>query len=153
MKRGAFTLIEALVTVMIISILGAVIIPTYQLLLSQLQLSTATEQASDQIRLAQQKTVTEQSIYGVTLTTNATTVPLFLYDPVAGTKTPQNTLNLPSNIIISTVSFTNQTDIRFATSGAPNYSGYILLEDTVRGRYRKIEVRPSGNIISNTAEY
>jgi hypothetical protein len=103
--------------------------------------------------LAQQKTVTEQQIYGVTLTAGATSIPLFLYNTTNGAKTTQTTLTLPTNIAIHQVNFSSQSDIRFSTSGAPSTSGNVVLVDSIRLRYRKIEIRPSGNILSNTSEY
>lgn len=154
MKRApGFTLLEIVVTVGILALLAAFTLPTYQLILSQIQLNSAVEQTADLTRLAEQKTVTEQSIYGVTFTVNATTIPMFLYNSVNSTKTTQSTLVLPTNISISQVNFSGNSDIRFATSGAPNFSGTVVLHDSIRNRNRVVEIRPSGNILSNTAEY
>ncbi len=147
MMRRAFTLTELLVVVMILALLATFTVPTYQLILSQLQLSQAAEQAADHVRSAQQRTVTEQVVYGVTLTTNATTIPLFkITNPVTLTKATQETYSLPQNIKISATSLSNQTDIRFSTAGAPSTSGTFTIQDTVRNRTRLVEIRPSGNI-------
>lgn len=151
--RRGFTLLELVVVMGLLVLIGSFTIPTYQILLSQLQLSSAVDQVAEQIRLAQQKTVTEQSIYGVTFTSGSNSVPLFLYNSGNGTKTTQSTITLPTYIIIDTVSFSGNSDVRFATSGAPNYSGYLTLEDTVRSKSRKIEIRPSGTVITNGAEF
>lgn len=133
--------------------LAAFIIPTYQLILSQFQLTSSAGQIAEFMRFAQQKTLTEQKIYGVTLNSNAAIIPQFLYNSDTGTKTTQTTYALPSNIIISQVNFSGNSDIRFTTSGAPSVSGNIVIKDTVRNRSRRIEVRPSGAILANTGEF
>jgi prepilin-type N-terminal cleavage/methylation domain-containing protein len=151
--RKGFTLLELVVVMGVIVLIATFTVPTYQLLLSQLELSSAVDQVSGQVRYAQQKTVSEQTIYGVTFTSGSTSVPLFSYNAGTSTKTTVSTVTLPGYIQIDVVSLSNQTDIRFATSGAPNYSGYITLRDTVRNKSRKVEIRPSGTVISNTAEF
>jgi prepilin-type N-terminal cleavage/methylation domain-containing protein len=152
-RRRAFTLIELLVTVGILTLLAAFIVPVFELMLSQLQLATATNDVAELMRQTNQKTVTEQVIYGVTFTSGASTIPQFLYNTSNGTKTIQSTYTLPSNICIDTVSFSSNTDIRFSTSGAPNASGYVVLVDTVRNRRREIDLRPSGSVFANQSEY
>jgi type II secretory pathway pseudopilin PulG len=151
MTRG-FTFIELLVVTGLLVLLGAFITPTYQLIMAQLQLSASVDQVAEHIRLAQQKTVTEQQIYGVTFVTGSSSVPLYLFNPVTNGKTTQNTLSLPAYISIHSISFGGQSDVRFATSGAPNVSGNLVLRDTIRGRNRLIEIRPSGAVITNTPE-
>lgn len=151
--RRGLTLIEMVVVTGILVLIAAFVTPTYQLILSQLQLNATVEQVAEHIRLAQQKTVTEQQIYGVTFTAGATTIPLFLYNPNSGTKTTQSTVTMPAYITIYQVNFSGQSDIRFATSGAPTYSGNLVLRDTIRQKNRRIEIRPSGTVITSGAEY
>lgn len=152
MRSRAYTLIELLVTMSLLALLSGFVIPTYQLIVSQLELSGATNEVADFVLLTEQKTVTEQQIYGLTLTENATTLPQFLYDPVSTNKTAITTLTLPAHIKISAVNFSN-TDVRFSTSGAPNSAGNFVLTDTVRNRSRRVEIRPSGAILTNTGEF
>ncbi|HSI20606.1 MAG TPA: type II secretion system protein [Verrucomicrobiae bacterium] len=150
--RRAFTLIELLVTVGILTLIAAFVTPTYQLVLSQLQLNSAVQEVAEHIRLAQQKTVSEQNIYGITFTAGSGSVPLFLYNPADGTKTTQSTISLPAYITVNTVSFSGNSDIRFTTSGAPNYSGSLTIRDSVRSKSRTIEIRPSGTVITSSGE-
>ena len=148
--RRAFTLVELMVSVMVLAMLAAFTVPTYQLLLSQQQLSSATADVADFIRLTSQKTVTEQVVYGFTVTANAKTITMFSVN--GATQTVVQTLTLPSSIQVGTVNFSGNSDVRFSTNGAPSVSGNFTLLDTNRARSRLIEVRPSGNIRTNAPE-
>jgi len=158
MKLAAFTLFELLIAVSLLLLLSAFTVPTFQILISQIQLNTATNQVADILRLDEQRTLTQQQIYGVTLVASSTTVPQFLCLNVAcAVSTDKSmltpTYTLPTNVVIDQVNFSGNTDIRFATSGAPSTSGELILLDTSRNKRRKIEVRPSGAIIYNFPEY
>lgn len=150
MIRRAFTLVELLISVLVLALVASFTIPTYQLLLSQQQLNAAVDQSSDFIRYAAQQTVTEQVVYGFTVNTNGTNITMFKI--VGTTQTTVKTLTLPSAIQIGTVSFSGNTSIRFTTAGAPSASGYFTLYDTIRNKSRSVEVRPSGNVRTNTSE-
>ncbi len=150
MTRRAFTLVELLVTVSVLAFLAAFTVPTYQLLLSQLQLNSAVNEAANFIRTAQQRTVTEQQVYGITLTLNDDAIPMFV---VQGATSPViGTMDLPNSIEVGSISFGGQTDIRFSAAGAPSTSGSFTLRDTIRNRSRTIEIRPSGTVRANTSE-
>jgi len=153
MKRRGYTLIELIVTVALLAFIAAFAVPTYQLILAQAQLTSATAEVSDFLLETQQKTVTEQTIYGVTLNVSGTTIPQYTYNPITQVKTSKSTFNLPSNTQIIQVSFSGNSDIRFATTAAPNVSGYLVIEDTVRMRAKKITISPSGSITANQPEY
>lgn len=149
-RKRAFTFIELLVIVGIVALLAAFTVPTYQLILSQLQLSEATSQVGDFIRLSEQKTVTEQKTYGVTLTAGGNIISQTL-TTVSGTTTTVtvvSTLTLPSNIVVSSASFGSSSSVTFTTAGAPSLSGSLVLNDTVRSRNRQISVRPSGEVVA-----
>jgi|GEM_PF-5236766 len=149
MKR-AYTFIELLVVVSVLAMLVAFTIPTFQLILSQLQLNSAVNQVTDFIRLAAQKTVTEQQIYGITL--NPGSVNVTMFEMVNGVKTTVQTSTLPTNMEIDQVSFNGNSDISFTTNGAPTVSGQFTVEDTIRNKSRVVEIRPSGNIVDNSVE-
>lgn len=156
--RRAYTLVELLITISVLSMLAVFTVPTYQMVLSQLQLGSAAESVADFIRLTEQRTVTEQKPFGITLTANATSIRQFVYNTANGQKTyPSDaalqTHVLPSNIIISQVNFSGASDIRFAASGAPNVSGNVVLTDTIRNRSRRVEIRPSGTVFANQGEF
>jgi len=146
MKR-AYTLIELLVTISVLAMLTAFTVRTYQLILSQLQLNSAVSQVTDFIRLAAQNTVTQQQTYGVTINSGA--VSMTMFEMVNGTKTVVQTTTLPTNMEIEQVSFGGASDISFTTAGAPTISGQFSITDTIRNESRLIQLRPSGNILSN----
>ena len=149
--RG-YTLIELLIAISILALLASFAVPTYQLILSQLQLTTAANQIADLMRLQEQRTVTEQRTYGLTLTANATTVPYFLCTNIDCSIKTTLSYSLPSNIKISSSTFPN-FDVLFTTAGSPDFSGTLILIDTTRGRHRNVMIKPSGAVEDNSAEY
>ncbi|MBU6389370.1 prepilin-type N-terminal cleavage/methylation domain-containing protein [Patescibacteria group bacterium] len=155
-SRRGFTLIELLVVIGLLALLASFLIPTFQLLLSQYQLTSAANQVADYLRLTEQKTVTEQQAYGVTFSAGASTVPQFQFvsTPLPnGTKTSAGSLTLPNGISISAVNLNGNADIIFSTSGAPSVSGNVILLDAARNRHREIDIQPSGAIFNNKPEY
>jgi len=148
----SFTLVELLVVAGLLALVASVAIPTFQLLLSQAQLSAATTQVADMLRLQEQQTVTQQKIYGVTSIAGATSIPNFLCLNGGCTSKTIQYLALPNNIQISGETFAGN-DVDFSTAGAPNYSGTLTLEDMSRLRRRDIQIKPSGAILDSTPEY
>ena len=153
MRTSGFTLVELLVAIFVMTMVASFIVPTYQLILAQAQLGEATTQITDFLRLTEQKTVTEQQIYGVTLTANATTIPQYVYNPLTSAKTVQTTFALPTNVKVYAVNFSGNADVRFTTAGGPNVSGNVVIMDTIRTKKRQIDIRPSGTILANSSEF
>ena len=145
MKR-AYSLVELLVTMSILTLLAAFTVPTFQLILAQYELSQTTTQVANFLRLTEQKTVTEQQIYGITLTANATTISQYIYNPTTSAKTIQTSFSLPVNTSIGAVNFSGNNDITFSTAGSPSTSGNFTILDTIRNRTQQIDIRPSGGI-------
>lgn len=153
MKR-AFTLLELVVVTGLIALLTAFALPTYQLILTQLELNSATTQVTDFLRLTEQKTITEQVVYYVVLTAPSTT--LTQYKTQSGGNVVTATLTLPSSIQVDSLHFGSglpSNQLAFSTTGAPNISGYLVLKDISRIKYREIDVKPSGGILDNSSEY
>ena len=134
----------------VLMLLASFTIPTYQLILSQVQLNSAVNAVSDYMRLAAQRTVTEQTVYGVTLIAGSTSIPM--YNVVGANKTVIDTYTLPTNMTLDSVSLGGTSLLSFTTSGAPSATGSITIKDTIRNRTRVIQIRPSGNILNNQAE-
>ena len=153
MRKSGFTLIELLVVIGLMSLIAAFTIPSYQAILSEEQLSQATDQLVGFLLLTQQKTVTEQKIYGVTFTAGATSISQYVYDPVSSNKTPTTTFNLAQNTQLGAVNFSSQSDIRFSTGAAPNVNGSLEIYNPSQNRHKLIIVSPSGSITANQSEY
>ncbi len=176
-RKPGFTLFELVLVLGIMAVVSIFIVPSYQLFLSQAQLSAATSQVAELMRLQQQQTVSEQKIYGFTISANTlvvaylrctnadctttvsdnytvgpTTIAKYLCENVGCTAKTVSLYTLPSSIVVSSTSFSSQTDIRFSTAGAPSTSGSLRLRDTTRNRYRTIDLRPTGAILYNTPE-
>lgn len=148
----AYSLIELIIAISVLTLLSSFVVPTYQIIMSQMQLGAAVDEVTDLLRLSEQKTVTEQKIYGVTLTANASTIPQYILNPDS-TKTAQPTYTLPANIKIGEVNFSGNSDIRFSTSGAPNVSGNLVITDIARSRSRRIFIKPSGSVFATQGEF
>jgi prepilin-type N-terminal cleavage/methylation domain-containing protein len=142
-RTKAYTLIELIVTMTILALLAAFVVPTYQLILSQLQLNTAVNQVSDLIRLSEQKTVTEQQIYSIDLVAGGTSI-----TQKRNPSTVISTLNLPTYVTIGAVNFGGATNVAFTTAGSPGVAGNFVLTDSARNKSRQIDIRPSGAVIS-----
>lgn len=150
--RKAYTLVELLVTISVLALLAAFVVPSYMLIMSQAQLNTAVSEVSNLLRYNEQKTVTEQKTYGLTFSAGSGTIPIFIKN-VDNSKTAQPTYTLPVNIVLGAVNFSGSSDVLFTNSGAPNVSGSFVLTDTVRNKSRLLTVKPSGEIVANTGEY
>jgi prepilin-type N-terminal cleavage/methylation domain-containing protein len=178
LRARAVTLIELIVAAAVMAIVALFTVPTYQLILAQAQLSSATNLTVEQIRLQVQRTVSEQQIYGFsarsvntvvayqvcqnlacTSTTNSNytvgpgVIASFLCRNVACTAKDVALTTLPVNVVVDSTSFGGQTDVRFSTAGAPSTSGSLVLRDTIRNRRRQIDLRPSGAILPGSREY
>lgn len=134
----------------ILASLALFTIPTYQLVLSQVELNGAVNDVTDFIRHAAQRTVTEQIVYGVTMNSGASSI--VMYQLNGNTKTTVATQNLPTNMQVGTVSFGGATSVSFTTVGAPSVSGFLTIKDVNRNKSREIDIRPSGNIRNNQGE-
>ena len=150
---SGYTLVELLIVVALMALVAAFTVPTYQLILAEEQLSSATGQLVDFMQYTQQRTITEQKIYGDSFTAGGTTVQQFLYDTQSGNKSSQTTFSLAPNTQISAVNLNTSSDVRFSTSAAPSVSGTIEVMDSQRGRHKLITVAPSGTITANQPEY
>jgi type II secretory pathway pseudopilin PulG len=156
--RPAYTLIELLLIIIILALLAAFAVPTFQLIISQEQLSTTTAQLGDTFRKVAQDTVTQQKDYGLKLCTdnNASFMEYILGDPNISSSvpcplTPPRFFSLPNNIIVYQMP-SNTNYIYFNSAGAPNVNGNIILKDTARNRCRNLVIQPSGSISTNQPE-
>jgi type IV pilus assembly protein PilE len=134
LKRSekGFTLIELMVTVVIIAILARIAIPSY---ISSVQKSRRSDAKSHLLQLSQ------------FLEQNYTLTNSYILNSAGGTIGPVNT-NLPAALIISPSTGTKYYDLSFATP-APTATSYILQAVPVNGSAQAND--PCGTLtITNT---
>ena len=153
MRRPGLTFIELIVILAILALLATFVIPTFDLILNQLELNTAISQVQDLLRLTEQRTVTEQKNYYVSFNTGGQIITQYVENTSGGSDQVVSTITLPSSIVVDSLAFGGATTVRFATTGAPSVSGSLVLLDTGRIRHRKIDVRPSGSVVADGSEY
>ena len=154
MRKPGYTFIELVVVTALLALLATFTIPTFQLLLSQFELTTSVGQVGDLLRLSEQRTVSEQKVYYVSLVTGGQTLTQYLQTTPSDQSV--GTLVLPSAIVVESLTFgTAQSlySVKFTTAGAPQVSGTVVLHDTVRDRRRTVVVTPSGAINTSGPEY
>lgn len=105
-ERG-FTLPEVLITIVIIGILAAIAIPSWQAIVEGRQVDSATNQLVSDLRLANSKTTNQLTPYRVELT-NASS--MYQFGPV-GSLAPRT---LPDNVKVST----SLTTLEFKPDGS-----------------------------------
>lgn len=148
-KRG-FTLVELIIVLAIISLLTAVTIPLWRQFAPNFKLSSETEKVVQELRLAQQKTVTEQITYLVRFDKEAEsyTVIRLVPDPEnPGEYLPETvkTQTLDSEIEIKELYNLGEPEIKFTAAGGVAEAGQIELANR-QGKTKLIDVRPSGFI-------
>ena len=135
----AFTLIEFLVVLAIVSILIGIILPAYKMLQPSFQLSGAVRTLLTDLRYSQQLTVTEQVNYCLKFFLSEKKYQIIR----CGQSNPILEVFLPAEIAtFDAVGFTDN-QVEFNPYGAVKESGSILLVNT-SNKTKTIEVKPSG---------
>jgi len=141
MRQSGFSIAEIVVALTIITIITAISIPVYQSIGPSLTLRSAVRDLASDLRLAQQKSVTEQIIYAV------------IFDLDDQSYTVVNTVSSSTLIsksihtqitIATTTGLTDQT-ARFTATGAVIESGDIVLEH-ITGASSTVSIKPSGYV-------
>lgn len=155
MKRG-FTLTEMLVIIAVIGVLVGAAWPLLYPAQKRAQTKLDAQKIADELRLAQEQTLSEQDIFGVRLNggTNTVTVVNYgqSYDGEADVATIVETKQLDSNVAIvdtTLVDPVKQTaEVRFAKTGTPSITGTVTVSNPVNdaGLRWIVEVTPSGLI-------
>lgn len=146
----AFSLIELVTVIAIITIITAISIPVWRAFAPSFKLRQETERIVQELRLAQQKTVTEQITYLVRFNKEAES-----YEVIRLLPDPEN----PDNYIPETVESETldpeigidelynltEPEIKFTAAGGVVEAGQIELVNN-KGDTKLIDVRPSGFI-------
>lgn len=144
--RQGFTIIEVLAAIGIIVLIAILGIPAFRARQQSAQLSYDARTIVGGLRLAQQKTVTEQVTHLVLLTTD---------DPQnwklvrrSGGDTVLDTQPLTSGITFQNTGGFANNEIVFTSTGAVVESGTVILQNAA-GQTADIEIKPSGYVRTN----
>jgi len=138
---NAFSLIELLITLAVISIIIGIAIPTFITLRPDIQLNESARDFVTDLRYAQQLTITEQIEYCAKYFLSEKKYQILQCDQSIVLLEK----NFPNEIIdISITGFSNN-ETRFNPYGAVKESGSIILKNT-KNNTKTIEVKPSGFI-------
>jgi len=141
--QAGFTVFEILIVIGIIVLLTAIAIPNLNRYQPNLKLSAAAKGLTEDLRYAQQLTITSQQVYSISL--DLANAKYQLLNLEAATSTVKEVL-LPEGIIFDTAS-TTVSLIKFNSYGAASTgsSGQIFLKNS-NNRTRIINIKPSGYV-------
>lgn len=141
-RKFGFTLIEVLTVIAIIGILAAIGVPFFNNYRQSLNLSNAATRLTGELRLAQQRAISEQQKYSVQfdLTLNA-------YDLIKESDgSLVEIITLPTPLTLTNLTgFNNTTRATFNPVGAVDNDGSITIQDN-SGNGLVIQVQPAGFI-------
>lgn len=167
--KKALTLIEALVVIAVISILAGTITPSLSRYLPGVQLNGTTRSLASDLRVAQERTVTEQKQYlirfacsisqakvpdlifarakadiigGSVGSSNCTSYQMIRLD--GGIEEIMRQINLPNGEVISLDATITQNQIMFSSDGGPSSNGNITLSNDTNSKV--VNVSPAGFI-------
>ena len=142
-KKG-LTLIEIIVVVAILMVVLGVGLASFRALSSQIELNGSTKNLIENLRYAQQLSVTEQMEYGIIFSTT-TEQKYELVKHQDGSTTTIKEISLPSEVYFKSITPLDNNEIRFNSYGAVKESGDVILENE-KEQTITIRIRPSGFI-------
>lgn len=141
MRQSGLSLIEIIITLTIITIITTISVPIYQSIGPTLALRATTRDLASDLRLAQQRSVTEQIIYAVSFDIDNGRYEII---NTVSSSTIQTKLLHAQISIATTTGLTDQT-VRFTATGAAIESGTIVLTHS-DGASSTISIKPSGYV-------
>lgn len=141
MRHLGFSLIEIIIVLTIITIITAISVPIYQSIGPTLALRASARDLASDLRLAQQKSVTEQIIYAVVL--DPANSQYSIIDTVSSSTI--QTKELHNQITIATTTGLTDQTVRFTATGAAIESGSIVIMHN-DGASSTISIKPSGYV-------
>lgn len=140
MNFKAFTLVEVLIVIAIISVIAGVSWSTFKVLQPSLQLASIARDLTTDLRYAQQLAVTEQVNHGVRFSTTADEYQIIRY----GTTTEEILRkSLPENVDFQEIVGFSNNEVIFNPYGAVKTAGTVCLINT-KNTTTTIEIKPSG---------
>ena len=142
LTHEGFSLIEVILVIALLGLLSSLIFPNFKGSLDKYKLEVAAQELAQNIRLAQQKSISEHTSYKVLLGKNN-------YQVLAGVR--GNLVKLPSGVSIEwTTYYEVDRTIVFHPSGAPNRGGTICLASNDNRLYVIVSIATGRIRIGNT---
>lgn len=119
---SGYTLIEVVMVIAVLSLLSTIILPDFKKTLSKYKLEVAARELAQNIRLAQQKTITEGVTYKIVFDLHR----MDNYQLLAGRR--GKLIKLPSGVLLDWTTYSDvDKTLSFNPSGAPNRGGTIAI--------------------------
>ncbi len=148
-KESGLSLAEILVAMGIILILALLIYPNLKTYLNQQLLSANAEKFVGYLKLAQQRTVTEQLKYAIKV--NLLSQNYYLVKKGSPDIVLEN-YSLAEPISFNQINGLVDNEVVFNPTGAVDFSGDIYLLHQQTNEQKKIMIKPSGYVVSEKVE-
>jgi type IV fimbrial biogenesis protein FimT len=157
MRKDGFTLIEALVTIVILGVLAVIAVPRFSLWMPDMRLRSAVRDLKSDMELAKLKAIRENAFVAVTFNLGANSYTAFVDDGEGGGVANDLTLNgseevlttviLPSDVTMYEASFSLlgarcHFNSRGLTGGS---AGHVYMRNT-NNNYRGISLNTVGRV-------
>lgn len=142
--KKAFNLIEVMVVIGIMSILAAALVPTLGNYLPGIQLNGSARTLASDLRLAQEKTVTEQNQYALIFDLSSSPKNYKLVKFGELNEPALKEVDFASNENVTLDSTISDNRIVFSADGGPSSSGNIVLSNNAGSK--TINISPAGFI-------
>lgn len=143
-NKFGFTLVEMIVTLGVISILVATLVPVISNYLPGVQLNGATRQLTSDLREVQERAITEQNQLLIRFYPAASPTYYQLIRKLSDSEEQLRQVNLPSGATLSLEASIADNQVIFSPDGGPSSSGKITLN--IGGKEKKIDVSFAGYI-------
>ena len=143
MKKG-LTAIEMIVVISIIGIMAGMIVPTISKYLPGIQLNGSAREITDNLREAQERTVTEQNQHLVRFFPTASPAYFKLIRIVNSNEELMRQVNLPTSQTLTLDETIADNQIIFSPDGGPSSSGNITIDNDTSNKI--INISPAGFI-------
>lgn len=141
-QAGA-ALIQLLVVIGIVAVIAVVSFPRLTEYTNDLELKSSTKALLANLKLAQQKTVTEQVKYAVRLTPAGNNY--FLVKKTDPEEVLEN-WSLNNNVYFSTITGLANNEAVFNFAGAVDFTGNVTLTHLDTGKQTLVNIKPSGYV-------